>query len=149
MPLRTGWQAVASVSDSALAGSGLVLPAYAPMGLPVALVLSRPGAVSVLYGSDALPADATVLDLLAQPGAQLTVTRGGGNDAQRVIDTVGSAASLIWVGPYRAAIVHSSTLPNGIRDFGSYWSDGTLDFALAVNASAAEAIRTAQSIYCP
>lgn len=155
VPVTQGGRVVPSLSDSALGGYGLALPAHAPMGLPVAAILSRAGRT---VGSESDPASVSIyytdgpvgtwLDILGQPGAALTIGQTEGNDAQRVVDTIGKYATVIDVGPYKAAITHSSTYPNGMRIYALYWSDGTLDYALGVNASAAEAIQTAQSIYC-
>jgi Transposase, Mutator family len=80
--------------------------------------------------------------------ADVAVSQTQGNDAQRVFDTIGEHATVIDIGPYKAAITHSSVYPNGMRIYLIYWSDGTLDFGVGVNGSAAEAIETAQSMYC-
>jgi len=155
LPLTLGGTIVRSLSDSSLGGYGVALPAHAPMGLPVALILSRagrtvgsesdPASVSVYYTNGPF---GTLSDVLGGPGSALTIGQTEGNDAQRVVDAIGKYATVIDVGPYKAALTHSSTLPSGIRIYAVYWSDGTLDFSVAVNASAAEAIKTAQSIYC-
>ncbi len=149
---------VTSVSGSAFADAGLSLPASLPMGLPVAAITSRagrtvgsesdPSEMRVYYAKGSIGANDTFLSILGRPGADFTVSQTQGNDAQRVIDTIGSHATIIDVGPYKAAITHSSTYPNGMRIYLIYWSDGKLDFSLGVNGSAAEAIKTAQSVYC-
>lgn len=157
-PVLSSGTQVASVSDSALAAAGLSLPTYAPMGLPVAAIVSHtgrtvgtesdPSEVRVYYAKGSIGTKDTFLDILSRPGADLAVSQTQGNDAQRVVDTIGQAATVIEVGPYRAAITHSSTFPNGMRIYGIFWSDGTLDFSVGVNGSAAEAIKTARSMYC-
>lgn len=150
---------VASVSDSALgASAGLSMPTYLPMGLPISGIVSHvgrtvgtesdPSEVRVYYASGSIGAKDTFLSILGRPGAVLDVAQSRGNDAQRVVDAIGKYASVIDVGPYKAAVTHSSTFPNGMQIYGVYWSDGTLDFFVGVNGSAAETIRTAQSIYC-
>lgn len=57
-------------------------------------------------------------------------------------------ATVIKVGQFDAAIVHSSPWPGGFRTWGVYFSDGLRDYSLILNVGADEIVSTAQSLFC-
>lgn len=157
-PILSTGRSVTSVAGSDLASADLKLPSHLPNGLPLVALVSHggvvagaesdPASVGAYYSSAPIKQTDTFLDVIGHSGAIFIASSTTGTGAQRVVDTVGQRANVIQVGPYQAALTHSSTYPNGVRTYNLYWSDGTLDYSLIVNGSAAEAIQTAQSLYC-
>lgn len=157
--LSTGVQ-ISSADAAGLSVKPPRLPQHQPAGLPLQALTwqegEAPGAASATpatltayYSAKPIGPQDTFLDVVAAPGVVLTMAEATGIDADRVLQTVGDRADIIDVGPYKAALTHSSTYANGVRTFNLYWSDGAVDYGLVVNSSAKEAIETAQSIYCP
>jgi hypothetical protein len=79
-------------------------------------------------------------DFIRRLGVYLSESETSGQDAKLVVETVGDAATVIQVGPYDAALVHSSPFPGGFRTWNLYWSDSALDYAMIGNVAADDLI---------
>ena len=157
--LSTGTQ-VPSVTDPSVARLAPMLPRRRPNGLPLQAVILNPDndvdpadgetnpSVTILYAEGPVAQGDNFIDVVGSGGAMLIETATHGQDASAVKDVLGALATVIKVGSYDAAYVESSTFAGGFRTHSVYWSDGRLDYSLIVNGSGAEAVSSAQSIYC-
>jgi hypothetical protein len=154
LPIWTWGTKISSISDITLAGKTPPAPTHGPNNLPVRAVLASsdsPGEITEVrtYYVDGVigPAESE-RSLLVRGGAVLTEQTTRGLDAARIQRDLGEDATPIKIGPYDAALVHSSPMPGDFRAFGVWWSDGQIDYHLLVNGSAREAIASAQSMFC-
>ena len=103
----------------------------------------------IVYSPSALPAQATVVDLVMAGGMEIIRQPAGNGGAADVFAAVGDRAAALKVGPYDAAIVHTDPVgSDDLRPFELHWSDGTNDFMVYGNVPAVGVINTARSFYC-
>ncbi len=101
-----------------------------------------------VYAPTPLTSTETVVDLLSRGGISFIQRRAAGQDAALVVETVGSRASTVRIGPYVGALVHADPMPTRSRTWNLYWSDGIRDMSIEGNVSSGTVIALARSLYC-
>lgn len=107
-------------------------------GVAYAYFLGKP--MAGLTRSEFLSAGGVQLDQDPRTGTQAF--------ADYLVGRLGERAVAVAVGPYDGALTWSDPDEQGIRPHNVYWSDGSFEFALTANLSAADLLDTARSLVC-
>jgi hypothetical protein len=101
-----------------------------------------------VYAATPLTSTETIVDLLSRGGVTVLQRQAAGQDASLVVETVGSRAATVRIGPYVGALVHADPLPTGARSWNLYWSDGARDLSIEGGVSSGTVVALARSFYC-
>lgn len=127
-------------------------PSAEQAGRPLQLILvSRaPDAyVALIYSAKRISDSDTIEELFNAGGILVVQAVPTGRDGDSMKENVGKRASLVEVGPYRAALVHAEPWVSGVRAYNLYWSDGKHDWSIqGATATPEEVIDLARSLYC-
>ena len=146
VPLWTWGSEAVSLDQVTLAGARPADPSRGPKGLSVQAVLTTSDAsggvieVRTYYAEASIGQGESERAVMRNGGAVLEQQVARGKDAASVRNELGDLATLVRVGSFDAALVHSSPMPGDYRYYGLWWSDGRIDFHLSVNGSARDAI---------
>jgi hypothetical protein len=130
-------------------GTPTIQPALTPDGLPEQVSTVLDDEVLTVFAPRPIEADTTVVDLYEAGGAILSQQVANAGAANDVVGRVGDYAAINRVGPFDAALVHSSELAKGLRVWSVFWSDGRVDYAVTANMPPEEVLAVARSMYCP
>jgi hypothetical protein len=159
-PILAVGERLSSLADVVSKGLPAITPKEAPADLPLQAILfdaATPTDADVAaghassrfyYSREPIGSATTIVDLYRAGGVYLSASVTSGQDAKLVVETVGDAATVIKVGAYDAALVHSSPLEGGLRTWNLYWSDGKIDYAIIGNVSVQDLVGAAQSMFC-
>jgi hypothetical protein len=133
-------------------------PHFVPSDLALQLMLllsaeSTGAHVETFYAARPIGPGQTNEDFFSQRAIIVSQSPTRGQTGAFVRQTVGDAAfeehaRIVLVGAYGAALVHDGALPNGVRTYHLFWSDGKSDFVIAATTTPAELVDVARSMSC-
>ena len=145
-------------ADALRAMPELLKPQFVPsdMALQLIILLSAESSgtrVETFYAANPVPPEQTNTDFFSQRALIVSQSPTRGQTGDMVRQTVGNEAfdehaRIVKVGAYDAALVHDGALPNGVRTYHLFWSDGKSDFVIAATTTPAEVVDVARSISC-